>query len=677
MGFVGDFFATTVLRYKVESKEAIRDIQNLSKEQKKAAKEASVALKEQGEYAAGMGEKYAKTAAVIGGAYLLAKNGLEALKKESRLAVGSVGVDIEKLDAAAGGLRTRWELMSIAQAGSRGAFKLTTQQIGYVVEGMRAFEKQGFESTEVQNELTKALTEGKLEGLDKFGLSLKSTGDRSKDTQTLLRALRDEVREVGGNFDKAGDAAERSAVTIQNILNKIRVWLGQATQKSLDFAESIGKWAGKQVYGELSDGAHRDTPEFLDDSARRFALARRSDPAGHNRSLLQVHQGRLDQLSGFDAKGIEFSATDRAASAQAEAFVRDIRSGVYKTLGPEALAGAVAKLPQAWELARPDLRRMVDDQFTYLEKEWTGRAVNMARELADSFRVAYGDMQADVKAGRKKKGGQRRDAGYRDPISWDGFGVAGASMYDFDPAAEKIARGEAWRQSLQDDARAKLVTGTGYDHRSSAGDREGDADLIRSIDESMQSMEGGDTWLAKILGPVDEFDLYTEALTTLGSTVTNVGDQIYRTWADGGELTSKAIRKMIGAEIAAEGQKLWARGVAGVLTGLFHIATLDPRGPGEVATGGAMIAGATALGALARTMGGGGSTPGGASAGARGASQDHRGGNGGTVERAGSSAVILVGGISDFDSDRYKEERIRDGMRRAGSYAPPRGAGQA
>ena len=49
-----------------------------------------------------------------------------------------------------------------------------------------------------------------------------------------------------------------------------------------------------------------------------------------------------------------------------------------------------------------------------------------------------------------------------------------------------------------------------------------------------------------------EFSTYAEAMTMLGSTTQNVLGGINKLWADGGEITVKAVRKMIAAEITAE-----------------------------------------------------------------------------------------------------------------------------
>lgn len=250
MGFLGDIIATAVLRYKVDADQAVKDIKNLSAEQQKAAKDQAKALQAQGKEVQSLGEKYAKGAALIAGAYVVIKQGMQDLATESRLAAGSAGVDIDKLDKAAGGLKTRWELMALAQAGSQGAWKLTTQQLGYVVEGMRALEKKGYDATEVQNALTESLKKGKLEGLDKFGLSIKSTGTAAGDLRSLMRQLSQSARDVGYNFDKAGDAAVRAGVKFSNARARAGTALGTGIDYGIQGIEAAGRGTAALVSGE-------------------------------------------------------------------------------------------------------------------------------------------------------------------------------------------------------------------------------------------------------------------------------------------------------------------------------------------------------------------------------------------------------------------------------------------
>ncbi|MBP9863754.1 MAG: hypothetical protein KBD62_37765, partial [Kofleriaceae bacterium] len=229
------------LRYEANIDQAKAKVKELSGEQKKAAKEAVQAYKEQGEAWKKHVADFAKGAAAITAGYLVAKNGLQAMREEQRLLAGSAGVDIDGLSKAWGGLRTQVELMTFAQAGHQGAWKLTSAQLEQVTAGMRALEKKGFESQQVFDKFTEIIKKGKLEGLDEFGLSLKSTGNQSEDLKILMNALGREVLDVGGNFEKAGDAVQRGMVRMEDGISRVRVMVGNLTNDILDAAAEFGR----------------------------------------------------------------------------------------------------------------------------------------------------------------------------------------------------------------------------------------------------------------------------------------------------------------------------------------------------------------------------------------------------------------------------------------------------
>ena len=154
MGIFGDIAGAVVLKYKVETDEAKAKIKELSGVQKKAAKEASDAIKSQSDAFQISVDKFAKGAAIIGGVVLVARNGLKAYNDDVRLTAGAAGVSIDALSESWDGLKTRMELMTLAQAGHRGAWKLTTGQLQLVSEGMRALEAQGFETEKVFDKFT-------------------------------------------------------------------------------------------------------------------------------------------------------------------------------------------------------------------------------------------------------------------------------------------------------------------------------------------------------------------------------------------------------------------------------------------------------------------------------------------------------------------------------------------
>lgn len=700
MGIVDAINSVVGIKYKADIAQAKAAVKELSGEQKKAAKEQAEALEKQGKASEDMASQYAKGAAIIAGAFLAAKDGLEALRLDTRLSLGSVGIDIDRLDQAYGGLKTRIELLTLAQAGSSGAWQLNTQQIAAVIEGMRALEKRGYESSEVFTQFTEVLKKGKLEGLDKFGLSTKDLGSSSENLRSLMKQLAGQIDQVGGNFDKAGDNATRAGAKMEDALFRLR----EAAGLTLMGLEAIGEWFGttaaRAIWGDNAQSLSTGDPSRY---AQRFAARRGFVGQGTSdvsSPLFRNQQGGVAGQSLFTAQ----TEADQQASAELESFRQRLRTGRGDFAGIEAAAYG---LPAGWREVDPDLaarydarlklfrttldvggagsgflgfktvvgdgkdRSALNGQFAptrfidWSRPENREKLLDAGKNIADGFKVALSDAAVDMKAGARGGGGARGDDGSfygnlarRGLGALRGLGARGGAERDKDAAMRTALRGDS-----------SLV----------GGDTWGDGAILKGIEETQErllaEMPGGKTWLESVFGPVDKIDAYREAMSTLGTTVQDFAGSVLKTWADGGELTTKALRKIVAGEISAEASKLQAKAISAILTGGYNTLTGDPRGPGQVAAGLAMEAGAIAIGGIARSLGGGSDSTG-RGGGARHQVQDHRGrGGGGGGEVAATSQTILIGGISEFDSERYRAERLRDAMRRSGGYAPPQGGG--
>jgi len=94
MGIFGAIAEGVVaIKYTANVDEAVAAVKGLSGEQKKAAKQAVEAHKQEREEFKKKVEEFGKGAAIIGGALLVARNGLQAYREESRLMAGAAGVD--------------------------------------------------------------------------------------------------------------------------------------------------------------------------------------------------------------------------------------------------------------------------------------------------------------------------------------------------------------------------------------------------------------------------------------------------------------------------------------------------------------------------------------------------------------------------------------------------------
>lgn len=654
MGLFGDLVGRVVMKYEADTKQARDAVRGLSNEQKKAAKEQAEALDKQTEKVKTWAGEWVKGAAIIGGTLALAKNSWDKYRSETTLAAGAAGVDINRLSEAYDGLRTRTELMTLAQAGHQGAWKLTTGQIELVVDGMRALEAKGYDSQKVFERFTEILRKGKTEGIDDFGISLKDTGDKATDLRQLMRELGRQVVDVGGNFDRAGDAAVRGMARAENAITGVRVAAGKAVDAVLDLASAAGTGLGRLVFGELPTAGGND-------------LA----PAQYARAL-QIARGGLTQ----QGRDFSFGYTNRVfanpsgqdvADAQAiDAFRRNLRR--LRTV--DELDKALAKLPSDWKSVDANLIDRVDRY----RQEIARKTID---EMATGMKSALA--LASTKGGAKPtprrtggRGGARGDIDTGGTFLDEAIGY-GRDFYAF-AMGEAERAGEASRGRLGLDTIEAQSTGRGI--LSMLGDdetRAALADLQKTFADLAAAAPHGETWLATMFGPVDEIDAYDEAFSTLGATVQGVSSGMFKAWSEGGKLTMATLRELAAGEIALEGQKLWARGTSGILTGAFNLAIGNPAGASQIAAGSAMLAGAAAIGALARTIGGSSSTP---STSAPGGGRSAASGRGGdpSGERGGDRTVIVMTSAVMEASERQRERQTYRALTRRGTvYLPPGG----
>jgi hypothetical protein len=656
MGLFGDLVGRVVMKYEADTKQARDAVRGLSAEQKKAAKEQAEALDKQTEKVKTWAGEWVKGAAIIGGTLLVAQNSLAKYRDETRLAAGAAGVDINRLSEAYDGLRTRTELMTLAQAGHQGAWKLTTGQIELVVDGMRALEAKGYDSQKVFERFTEILRKGKTEGIDEFGISLKDTGDKATDLRQLMRELGRQVVDVGGNFDKAGDSAQRALVRMEDGLTRVRAAAGKAVSAVLDLASAAGTGLGRLVFGELPTAGNNDL------AVGQYALA------------LQMRRGNMS--SGWKADAGDLAGSGRlfaapsgqdVADAQAiDAFRRNLRR--LRTV--DELDKALAKLPSDWKSVDANLIDRVDRY----RQEIARKTID---EMATGMKSALA--LASTKGGAKPtprrtggRGGMRGEAPTGGTFLDEAIGY-GRDFYAF-AMGEAERAGEASRGRLGLDMIETQSTGRGI--LSMLGDdetRAALADLQKTFADLAAAAPHGETWLATMFGPIDEIDAYDEAFSTLGATVQGVSNGMFKAWSENKSATMATLRELAAGEIALEGQKLWARGTSGILTGAFNLAIGNPAGASQIAAGSAMLAGAAAIGALARTIGGSSSTP---STSAPGGGRSAAGGRGGDAsgERGGDRTVIVMTSAVMEASERQRERQTYRALTRRGTvYLPPGG----
>ena len=661
MGIFGAIAEGVVaIKYTANVDEAVAAVKGLSGEQKKAAKEAVEAHKKEREEFKKKVEEFGKGAAIIGGALLVARNGLQAYREESRLMAGAAGVDIGELSDAYDGLRTRTELLTLAQAGHQGAWKLTTAQIENVIGGMRALEKKGFDSTQVFEKFTDVIKKGKLEGLDDFGLSLKATGDQSEDLKVLMNALGREVLDVGGNFDKAGDAATRAIARMEDGLTNLRTSVGWLTDKFLGLGVAIGDALGKAVFGDLpTDTGTGARAGVYADAFARLGGGARLDGTRSRGAFAQVTGA--DSWFTFADRKLFKGATDadRLAGQTLSTFKNALNKGMsgwgpLATTSPEEFAAIVAGLPEDWRLVDAGLAASVDAMQAKLQIRFNKVGVDAAQGILAGFKNALSKNRADV--ARSRGGGRGRAA--NDNL---GPGLFFGAVDTVTGAVERLAgledaraAGAAASQSILDASRNAGMQSDFADARDAlAKMQEEFAGVTRAAELNKADEE---SFLERTFGKLEEFDQYAAGFATLKGAVQDG----FAAWIDGSESLGDAVRKSIAGSLRAYAIEMSGMALVAGAYALYHLAT------GNIAKAGAYglsavkyTAAAGALGYMAKELGGGGSSSVASSAagvGGRGPSNDNR-----------TSAVVIVGDPLGDDSPRERQRRTRRAMRAAGT----------
>lgn len=661
MGLIDSLTGWVTIGYKARTEEAKAKIKELSGEQKKAAKEAADALDAQGKAADSLATQWAKGSAVIGATFLVARDGLRTYRDDVRLHLGSAGVDIDQLSEAYDGLRTQQDLMTLAQAGHQGAWKLTTGQIERVIGGMRALEKKGYEVDKVFERFTENLKKGSLEGLDDFGISLQSTGDKSKDLQLLMNALGREVLDVGGNFEKAGDAATRATVRMEDGLTRVRSVVGKVTAGLLDMAAAYGEGIGQAIFGNLPEdnGPGAKASVYAEQFARVGGVSV-NDPNGI----------RIGNRKSADFLFAQPSDANAAAGRALAAFSSAVRQGMIgrgplATATPQEFADMMAGLPKDWQLVDGFLADRAKLLEGKLQERFVANGRSAATGLVTGFKNAWAAQAEKNKRGGRGRGGRGQAAGPEGDTFFDVLVGTAGGFYDFalDFGQAKAAGAAAAQGRLDALGNASMLSDIEAAKASVL-------ELKTVLEEAAQEKE---TWLESVFGPLEDFDAYTSALTTMTDVAQAAWGTVITAIANGEELSAGKIRKAIGNVLAAKAVDLGSDGLAAILRGAYHIATGDPRGPGEIAAGAAMSAGALAIAGAARAIGGSSASMPSGRGGGGGATRD--GGVGRRTNDEGRPNYVVLGSSFDDWSPRQRARQVYRAVNNTTTvYRPPEGS---
>jgi hypothetical protein len=374
VGAVADLVQTVLQVFKVDNRQAKAALKDLSDEEKKAAQDALDATEKKNRSLDSQIAKWGKVAAGVGlavGAYKALTAAAERYSEVSVLETAAVGANIAKIQSSAGGLLTRYQSLTLAAAAQNTQWKLSQTQMEQVAKFMIVLRNRGHDLAEVQNEVTKAIVEGNVEGLKKFGVVIQDVKPGLQAHEALMARIAAENTKAGDNILRAGDDAKKAGVQWKDAIDKLVIALGRIAaalapivSKAATLIEATA-WAfglsgPADVGAAREDDARRDAQrehyrKVVDMYGYRFQGMEPGAIAqyGGGREFLEARQ-ILEQMDQFDLVRAQARRRLQNIDQQAVSFLRPAFDRAGEILGWFTPPPVTAQPPKPGK-ARPEV----------------------------------------------------------------------------------------------------------------------------------------------------------------------------------------------------------------------------------------------------------------------------------------------------------------------------------
>ena len=229
MGILSGITSNVAIIMKADTSQAKRATKELAGEQKKLAKQTVKGLEAQNSALDKSLAKWGKIAVGVGAAVAAFKSAqiaFNAFSKDAQLRGAAAGISIERLREASQGLISDYDLLTQTAALQNTTFKLSQKEMEEVTKFMLILRKQGNDMVEVQTRVTKAFVEGKVRGLEPFGIVVDSVGTKLEKSRDVMKAMRAENAKFKGSLTIAGDEMKKTGIVFDNAIRDMKVAIG-------------------------------------------------------------------------------------------------------------------------------------------------------------------------------------------------------------------------------------------------------------------------------------------------------------------------------------------------------------------------------------------------------------------------------------------------------------------
>lgn len=357
-------------------------------------------------------EQIGKVGLAIGAAFELGELAWDGYKEsiqEAKLEHAAMGINIEALSEAAGGLKTKMELLEFAAKANSSQFKNTQEDMETAERAMRALEARGVPTEQAYQAVTNAVVGLKTKGLQALGIEIDTHkvkldeagnvlgdyGQKMHAHEEILKSLEVVSRGVSDSQDGIGDSMKRTQVSLAESWAELKKGLGelviafqplievltQVIKGWTEIAKLAGSAAGAIDFNDVNKQLHLQQGDWL-----------------------QTYQGAIGQTTGMVNKIIRDNKT---APAAPESMPEINMAGAEMNIAADRkAAAAAAKAEEAFY-------RHIDEFWKHYDAKLLTRAPTQqtsmtAGGLADSQLVT--DSEFDSIMGRTQT--KETEAGY-------------------------------------------------------------------------------------------------------------------------------------------------------------------------------------------------------------------------------------------------------------------------
>lgn len=618
---------TIVTRYEVVTVQHEQGVDRIRQKQK----QLELQLKDWNDEAKRMekvhAEAWKKVGLAIGGgtaAIIGLKAAFSEFANHQRLVTAAAGVDIKRLQDAAGGLATKMELLEFAAKAQHGAMRLSTDQMVIAQKAIRQLVREGHDHEEVTKKVTNAIVKLNGGGLGDFGILIEKGKTEAEDFTRIMDALSEKAGKAEGATDNSAESIQKLGVRFVDAGDKIMQSLGKLVVSLEPVISAVAR---------LTEGIADLFGGMLEGWGGLFSML------GGRENFLKFYGYEASDFDSSYAKTGDRLENYQAQGGSTADFITS--STTFRGSDSQAgLGGVGAK----------------DDTFAVI--------------------AAYEEEQRKKNRGITLRGGAKKPAGMTEAearailgsayIDYTDFGAGAGTGGSLGARADDTMRDEFGR-ALGVDPQAILsakLTQNWNDRLRGPGPGLGDG--IRGAQQSH---------LERMFGPLSQFNAYKQAFDTLSGAASSA----MGAWIDGSASAGTAFKKFIGEALKGVASQMLVESLKHAAFALGSLAFGDFSGAARHGAAAAAFGSGAGVAAIAARElgGGGGGASHGASAGAGGGagasvptSYSAGGPGGASTLGAGSAPIIVVGSAFAYDSPRSQQRIARRLVQEAGLGGP-------